>query len=86
MYDYAFRKRYIEENYMSKVVIQVRYKQVQRKTGKTETYDTDELSALNAYLDQKYSETHDCSFMTIWLNFFGSACGGTGSFEMGRSL
>ena len=86
MYDYAFRKRYIEENYTSKVVIQVRYKQVQRKTGKTETYDTDELSALNAYLDQKYSETHDCSFMTIWLNFFGSACGGTGSFEMGRSL
>lgn len=70
MYDYAFRKRYIEENYMSKVVIQVRYKQVQRKTGKTETYDTDELSALNAYLDQKYLETHDCSFMAIRLNFF----------------
>lgn len=70
MYDYAFRKRYIEENYMSKVVIQVRYKQVQRKTGKTETYDTDELSALNAYLDQKYSETHDYSFMAIRLNFF----------------
>lgn len=71
---------------MSKVVIQVRYKQVQRKTGKTETYGTDELSALNAYLDQKYSETHDCSFMTIRLNFFGAACGGTGSFEMGISL
>jgi len=35
------------------VEIHVRFRQVVKKTGKTETYNTDKLRALNQYLDRK---------------------------------
>lgn len=70
MYSYAVRKKYLPENLMSKVEIHVRYKQVVRKTGKTQTYNTDELNDLNQYLDRMYTETEDTAFMAVKLNFF----------------
>ena len=69
MFDYAVRKKYLTGNPMDKVKIQVRFKQVVRKTGKTETYNSDELKDLNQYLDRMYTETLDTAFLAVKLNF-----------------
>lgn len=69
MFEYAVRKKYLVENPMSKVQILVKFKQVVKKTGKTETYNTDELKELNNYLDRMYEETHDSAFLAVRLNF-----------------
>lgn len=69
MYSYAVRKKYLTENLMNKVEIHVKFKQVVRKTGKTQTYNTDELESLNQYLDRMYTETEDTAFLAVKLNF-----------------
>jgi len=69
MYEYAIRKQYLTENPMDKVQIHVKFKQVVRKTGKTETYNTEELADINEFLDRMYAETDDTSFLAVKLNF-----------------
>lgn len=69
MFEYAFRKKYLVDNPVDKVQILVKFKQVVRKTGKTETYNSDELKELNLYLDRMYAETHDSAYLAIKLNF-----------------
>lgn len=69
MFEYAVRKKYLAENPVGKIKIQVKFKQVLKKTGKTQTYNSDELKQLNQYLDQMYSETKDPSFLAVKLNF-----------------
>lgn len=69
MYVYALRKGYLTNNPMSKVQIMVRYRQIVKKTGKTETYNTEELCTLNKYLDNMYSESDDTVFLAVKLNF-----------------
>ncbi|WP_101876546.1 tyrosine-type recombinase/integrase [Lachnoclostridium edouardi] len=69
MYSYAIRKKYLLENPMEKVQIHVKFKQIVKKTGTTETYNTDELKNLNQYLDRMYTETSDTIFLTVKLNF-----------------
>ena len=69
MYKYAVRKGYLTENPMEHVEITVRFRQVLKKTGKTQTYNTEELADLNRYLDRMYEQTHDSSFMAVKINF-----------------
>lgn len=69
MFTYALRKKYIKENPLDAVQILVKFKQVVKKTGKSETYNTEELDQLNAYLDEKFLKTQDLSFMAVKLNF-----------------
>lgn len=69
MYEYAVRKKYLTENPMSKVKILVKFRQVVRKTGKTETYNSEELTEINKFLDQMYEETLDASFLAVKVNF-----------------
>ncbi len=69
MFEYAVRKKYISVNPMEKVQILVKFKQVVRKTGKTETYNSDELKELNQYLERMYTETNDTVFLAVKLNF-----------------
>lgn len=69
MFEYAVRKKYLTENPIDKVQILVKFKQVVRKTGKTETYNSDELKDLNQYLDRMYTETLDTAFLAVKLNF-----------------
>lgn len=70
MFEYAKRKKYITDNPLSDMKISVRYKQAVKKAGNTQTYNTDELEALNKYLDMKYEETNDSSYIAVRLNFF----------------
>ena len=69
MFEYAMRKKYLTENLMNKVQILVKFKQVVRKTGKTETYNSEELAELNRFLDCQYEETQDASFLAVKVNF-----------------
>ena len=73
MFGYAVRKKYLHENIVEKIQIHVKFRQVTKKTGKTETYNTDELRELNQYLDRKFTETGDAAFLAVRLNFlFGT--------------
>ncbi len=69
MYDYAVRKKYLAENPLTHVKILVRFKQVVKKTGKTETYNTEELAHINDYLDRLYAETSDTSYLAVKIDF-----------------
>lgn len=69
MYEHAIRRHYLTENPMENVKIHVKFRQVVRKTGKTETYNTEELADINAFLDRMYAETEDTSFLAVKLNF-----------------
>ena len=69
MYAFAIRKKYLTENPLANVQILVKFKQVVKKTGKTETYNTEELASINAFLDHLYAETSDTSYLAVKLNF-----------------
>lgn len=68
-FEYALRKKYIKTNPMGEVKIRVKFRQVVKKTGKTETYNTEELADLNKYLDEMYAETEDVVFLAVKINF-----------------
>ena len=69
MYDYAVRKKYLKENPLKNVQIHIKFRQVTRKTGKTETFNTEELQRLIEFLDRLYEETSDTSYLAVKLNF-----------------
>ena len=69
MFDFAVRKHYLDTSPMNNVTISVKFRQVVKKTGKTETYNTEELAQLNNYLDGMYAETNDSVFLAVKLNF-----------------
>ncbi|RKI76071.1 hypothetical protein D7V90_21800 [bacterium 1xD42-87] len=69
MFTYSIRKRYLTDNPMDKVEIYVKYRQIVKKTGRTETYNTEELKELNQYLDKMYAETEDVAFLAVKINF-----------------
>ena len=70
MFEYAQRKKYLPVNPMNEVKILVKYRQVVRKTGKTQTFNTNELAELNQYLDAKFTETGDLAFLAVRINFY----------------
>lgn len=68
MFEYARRKKYITENPLEDVRISVRFRQVVKKTGKSQTFNTDELKALNDYLDNMYEQTKDSAYIAVRAN------------------
>ena len=69
MFTYAFKKHYLKENPMGEVTVTVKFRQVRKKTGQTETFNTEELEQLTKYLDGMYAETGDTAFLAVKLNF-----------------
>ena len=69
MFNYAVDGEMIKESPMDRVRIRVKFRQIQKKNGKTQTYNTEELANLNEYLDRMFSETHDVAFLAVKLNF-----------------
>ena len=69
MYEYAVRKNYLYKNLIENVKITIKFRQIVKKTGKTETYNTEELQQLNDYLDGMFAETNDSVFLAVKLNF-----------------
>ena len=70
MFEYAMRKHYLKENPFLNVAILTKFRQVTRKTGRTETYNTEELAVLYDYLEKMYAETSDVSFLAVRVNFY----------------
>ena len=48
----------------------MKFRQVNKKTGKTETYQTDDLKRLLAYLDQEFKRTNDIALLAVKLNLY----------------
>lgn len=69
MFDYARRKGELKTNIMNDVRITVRFRQIARKTGQTQTYTTTERSNLLAYLNDKYEATKDSAYLAVMVNF-----------------
>ena len=69
MFNYAVDREMISQSPMDRVRIRVKFRQIQKKNGKTQTYNTEELAVLNEYLDRMFSETHDVAFLAVKLNF-----------------
>ena len=69
MFDYATRKHYLQTDPMEKVRIFVKFRQVVKKSGSTQTYNTQELQDLHLYLDRMFAETGDSVFLCIKFNF-----------------
>ena len=70
MFEYAYEKKYIAENPMPQVKIMVKYRQVNKKTGVTETYRSDELLKILHYLDSEYARTGDIVLLAVKFDFF----------------
>ena len=68
MFNYSLRKKYLSVNPMEQLQIQVKFRQVIKKTGRTETFNSDEIATLNSYLDEYYDMTKDTSFLAVRLN------------------
>lgn len=69
MFSYAVKKKYLSENPAEKMEIRVKFRQTLKKTGKTETYNTEEQKEFFQYLDRMYTETEDTAFLAVRLNF-----------------
>lgn len=69
MWKYAVRKQYVSRNIVPDIEITVKYRQVVKKTGKTQTYNTTELEDLNEWLDMMYAGTGEPVYMAVRLNF-----------------
>lgn len=70
MLEYAMDKEYIEVNPLDRVKISVKFRQVKRKTGKTETFNTKELRDFMDYLEKRFDETKNIIFLSVELNFY----------------
>lgn len=70
MFDYATKKHYISENVMRDVKITVKFRQVNKKSGKTETFQTEEYLRLLKYLKEEYSRTGDVALLAVQFDFF----------------
>lgn len=70
MFKLAFKKKYLSENLMEGVEIHVKFRQVIKKTGRSQTYSPEELTALNAYLWSMYEKTGSDTFLAVMVNFY----------------
>lgn len=70
MYDLALTKKYIASNVMQDVKITVKFRQVAKKSAKTEVFNNNELKDLQEYLDCMMSDTQDASFYAVRVNLF----------------
>ena len=68
MFEYAVRKHYLSENPMNKVQILIKFRQIVRKTGKTETFNTEEAQSLNQFLMEQFEESGDTSYLAVMVN------------------
>ena len=69
MFKYAMRMGYLSDNPIERIEISVKFRQIVKKTGKTQTYNTEELHDLYEYLEKMYAETKDDAFLAVKLNF-----------------
>ena len=70
IWEYAYDQELIRENIFNRVKISVRFRQPKLKTGETETYSSEELDLLQAYLLDAYHRTGDNAYIAVALNFY----------------
>lgn len=69
MFEYAFDRNYIPFNVMKDVKITVKFRQVNKKSGSSQTYQSDEYKRLMNYLVSEYQVTGDVALLAVKFNF-----------------
>ena len=70
VFKYAVKKGMIAKSPMEQVEIGVKCRQVNKKPSETQVYQTDEFNDLTDYLEAKYTETEDDSFLAILFGLY----------------
>lgn len=70
VFNYAYRNKYIDCNPLENVKILVKFKQVSRKPANQLTFNTEEKISLEQFLDVKYQETEDLSYLAVKVNLY----------------
>lgn len=70
VFSYSTDKGYISSDPMISVKITVKFRQVNKKTGATETFQTDEYNRLLQYLEVKFIETQDSVYLSLKLDLY----------------
>lgn len=69
MFEYALIKGYIDKNPFLQMKITVKYRQINKKSGNTQTFTTEEYAALISDIWKSYNEKHDVRFLAVLSNF-----------------
>lgn len=70
VFKYAVKAGMIKETPMDKVELGVKCRQVNKPESETQVYQTDEFNDLMEYLETKYTETEDDSFLAIQFGLY----------------
>lgn len=70
MFYYAYEKQFINSNLMSDIKITVKFRQVNKKSGNTETFQTEERKILLTYFDSQYKVSGDSVYLALKLDFY----------------
>lgn len=76
MFEYATIKGYIDKNPFPQMKITVKYRQVNKKSGMTQTFSTDEYKAIIEDIWKSYREKHSVRFLAALANFCMALRGG----------
>ena len=70
MFEYAFLHGYIQYNPFADVKVTVRFRQVSKKSGFSETFNTDEYELILQDLWNSYYQKKDIRFLAVIFNFY----------------
>lgn len=70
MFQYAYDKKYLDFNPMNDVKITVKFRQVNKKSGTSETFQTAERDLLMRYFDDAYIQSGDSVYLALKLDFY----------------
>ena len=70
IFGFAYDKGYISINPMKEIKITTKFRQIVKKTGKTETFQTDDFNALLCYFESSYISSKDLVWMSLMLDMY----------------
>lgn len=70
MFEYAYMCSYIADNIFPLIRVTVKFRQVVKKTGDSETFTSDEYQLLLNDLALSYDKKHESRFLAVALNFY----------------
>lgn len=68
--NYCLMCGYVKEDLLESVKITVPFRQVEKKFGDTETFNTKERRELIKFLDREYASTNDIAYLAVKLNLY----------------
>ena len=70
MFEYAKRKKYLADNPLDNIRINVKFRQVSAKKSSDVAFTVQEEKAYKEFLLEQYQQTADTSYLALYMNFF----------------